>query len=152
MVGIGGVLALSALLVGCRGTVPGAAGSPGGDAVTVVATDLAFQPKEIRVAASQRVTVRLQNKGKLLHDWTVEQVPVSAVETRDSDNHPMGGGIMSGGGMMSGGVGSAALHVASNAGQTAEVTFVPGQAGEFTFYCSVPGHRQAGMEGRLIVE
>jgi len=35
--------------------------------------------------------------------------------------------------------------------QTAEVVFEIGAAGEFAYYCTVPGHRQAGMEGRLIV-
>lgn len=37
-------------------------------------------------------------------------------------------------------------------GQTATVTFTPTQTGTFAFWCDVPGHRQAGMEGTLHVE
>ena len=36
-------------------------------------------------------------------------------------------------------------------GQNAEVMFEAGQPGEFAYYCAVSGHRQIGMEGRLIV-
>lgn len=36
-------------------------------------------------------------------------------------------------------------------GETSDVV-VNLPAGEYAFYCSVPGHRQAGMEGTLIVE
>jgi nitrite reductase (NO-forming) len=36
-------------------------------------------------------------------------------------------------------------------GQTTDVVFETGNAGEFAYYCTVSGHRQAGMEGKLIV-
>jgi nitrite reductase (NO-forming) len=32
------------------------------------------------------------------------------------------------------------------------LTFVAGQGGEFEYFCSVPGHKQAGMVGTLMVE
>ncbi|HLV43822.1 MAG TPA: multicopper oxidase domain-containing protein, partial [Aggregatilineales bacterium] len=37
-------------------------------------------------------------------------------------------------------------------GQEETVTFTVDEAGEFDYYCSVPGHRQAGMEGLFVVE
>jgi nitrite reductase (NO-forming) len=39
-----------------------------------------------------------------------------------------------------------------DAGQEETVEFVADKAGSFEFYCSVPGHRKAGMKGNLIVE
>ncbi len=38
------------------------------------------------------------------------------------------------------------------AGESDTVEFVVDKAGEYEFYCSVPGHRAAGMKGAFIVE
>ena len=37
-------------------------------------------------------------------------------------------------------------------GETTKVEFIPNQTGIYEFYCSVPGHRQAGQIGTLTVE
>jgi plastocyanin len=43
-------------------------------------------------------------------------------------------------------------HVAADRGETETGGFRAGEPGEYTFYCSVEGHLEAGMEGTLIVE
>lgn len=39
-----------------------------------------------------------------------------------------------------------------DANEIATVEFVADKRGAFEFYCSVPGHREAGMKGTLLVE
>jgi len=42
-------------------------------------------------------------------------------------------------------------HVSVRRGETAEGGLHAEEAGTYTFYCSVPGHQRAGMEGTLVV-
>ena len=37
------------------------------------------------------------------------------------------------------------------AGQTGTASFTPSSAGTYTYYCDVPGHKEAGMTGTLTV-
>jgi len=43
-------------------------------------------------------------------------------------------------------------HVAADPGETVEGGLVAEEPGRYTYYCTVPGHREAGMEGTLVVD
>ena len=44
------------------------------------------------------------------------------------------------------------VHVAADRGETAEGGLRADEPGEYTYYCTIAGHREAGMAGTLIVE
>jgi uncharacterized cupredoxin-like copper-binding protein len=43
------------------------------------------------------------------------------------------------------------LHVAAGPGQSATLDFTPSKPGTYEFWCTVPGHKEAGMRGTLVV-
>jgi uncharacterized cupredoxin-like copper-binding protein len=43
------------------------------------------------------------------------------------------------------------LHVAAEPGATGHMTFTPTKSGTYEFYCTVPGHKDAGMVGTMTV-
>lgn len=44
------------------------------------------------------------------------------------------------------------INISIPAGKTVSQDITAGKTGTFTFYCAVPGHRQAGMQGSLEVK
>ena len=44
------------------------------------------------------------------------------------------------------------IHAEVEAGQKTTFEFTPGKAGTFDLICDVPGHKDAGMVGKLIVQ
>jgi len=124
--------------------------SSDGDVATrlqVTASDFAFEPSELRLKAGQRYELVLENEGQQLHEWTIDAIPATEVSVGASGEHAMGETNSSGAGgeMMT-------LHIAAERAMSANITFMPIEPGEYVFYCTVPGHRESGMEGRLVVE
>ncbi len=118
---------VSSLLAACAG--PSAA-APANvkptnsvQAVEVRATDmLRFEPATITVKRGTVVRLTLTSTGVLEHDWVVDNLDGKKVQ----------------------------VHAGPKASATVE--FTPTAAGTYEFYCSIPGHREAGMKGTLIVQ
>lgn len=122
------IVLISSLISACAG--PSAAAPSGGEpaassaqAVEVQATDrLRFEPATITVKSGTPVRLTLMNDGALDHDWVVENLDGRKVQ----------------------------VEAKPKASATGE--FTPTAPGTYEFYCSIPGHREAGMKGTLVVQ
>jgi uncharacterized cupredoxin-like copper-binding protein len=113
------------------------------DSLALVAmTNFAFTPDTLEVNAGEVLEITIQNVESVLHDFTIDKI--------DADVHVS----------YLGGTGE---HAHAMSETDADVHFAltePGsgvvhlnihEPGEYVFYCSVPGHREAGMVGKIIV-
>ncbi len=92
----------------------------------VVATDLKFTPNKLTARVGQLVKVVLENKGVIEHDILIPAKASGASADTKSD--------------------------LVKPGQTVTVEFTPTAKGNYEFFCTVPGHREAGMKGTLTVQ
>ena len=92
--------------------------SGGGNAVSVDAFDLGFEPTELTIAPDTDVTITFTNTGFIPHDFVIEDTDFATAEHGNGESEDL------------------VVNLAE---------------GEYTFFCSVPGHRESGMEGKIIV-
>ncbi len=139
----------------------GATGNtPLSQAITLVATDIAYDAERIEVGAGQTIRLTLDNQGVLEHDFNITGIPLSGeatvTEAAGEATVTEAAGEMAGHDMGHDDMGHAAdepaVHVAAPGGDQAGVEFVPTSPGEYEFYCTVSGHREAGMHGVLVVK
>jgi len=127
-------LALLGLAAGCSGSGSAATAK----VVDLTAQGMTYGTKEITVEKGKPVKLVFHNNDSVLHDFSVDSI-AAKVQSSHMDNHDMGGKMPD-------------LHVSVDAGKTGELVFTPNQTGKFTFYCTVAGHKEAGMVGTLIVQ
>lgn len=116
-----------------------------------------YQPDRIRVKVGQPVRIVFNNTADTLHDWTVDKMPAKDVAVLVSAQHEMGTGGHHGHEEATDDdhvddSTARMIHVAAEAHAQGVLEFTPTEPGTYVFYCTVPGHRQLGMEGIIVVE
>jgi uncharacterized cupredoxin-like copper-binding protein len=101
-------------------------------------TEFQFQPAEITANVGQPIKLVMKNNGTVLHDFVSTDAMVEVMEEHGA-MHDMSGM-------------QTAMHAAIEAGQESTLEFKATQPGIYTFYCTVAGHEEAGMVGKLIVK
>lgn len=134
--GVIGFVALVMTLTACGGS------SSRVQEVRVAASEFAFTPAMIQVEAGKPVRLTLLNQGSIEHDWSIAEILVSDVKTTtDAHGHDMGTMSV-----------QPKLHVAAVAGKSSVIEFTPTRPGTYDVFCTVAGHKEAGMVAQLVVK
>jgi uncharacterized cupredoxin-like copper-binding protein len=109
--------------------------------INLTAQDILYEQKTLEVVAGQPVKLTFSNQGTLEHDFNILKISVKDVkEPAGSAGHAMGHTAE-----------QPDLHVAAPIGQSSVLEFTATEPGIYEFYCSVAGHKEAGMVGTLRV-
>ncbi len=110
--------------------------------LSIVATDIVYDAARLEVPAHQPVHLTLVNAGALEHDFSIREIAAEDTHASEgeADDHATTEDVH-----------DLALHVAAPPGGSGVLEFTPTEAGEYEYYCTVPGHKEAGMVGTLVV-
>ncbi len=134
-----GVAGLSLLVSACGGDAkPTAAKSDapagGAGAAALAMQDIKYDKATLTGAKGKALTISLTNSGALEHDFTIDKIDAKA--TADGKEAKSD---------------KAAVHAAVKPKGAAKLEITPNAAGTFEYYCTVAGHKEAGMKGTLTV-
>lgn len=123
--------------------VVGCARSPQVTELTVTMTEFGFEPSELTVIAGQPVRMTLVNGGSLEHDFSIMEFPMQVGSGErlapEAGEHVMEMTM------------DPEFHSSALAGESTTQEFTPTGPGAYEFFCTVAGHREAGMTGTLTV-
>lgn len=158
-------LVLVFAMVGCGG-----ASQPVTE-VTVVASDFAYTPNMIYVPIGEEITITFRNEGQVEHDFVVAEISLADSDDHtdeDMDEHVEGEGEhmdestdehTQEGEHMEEEMdmdeheqhADYPIHALLQPGDSATIKFTALETGEYEIFCTVQGHKDAGMIGTLVV-
>jgi len=105
--------------------------------IDVLMKDLRFMPNTMEVKAGQTVQVNVTNMDGMEHDMVVDGLRIEMVGKAAGGHHA--------------GAAADLLMVHTMAKENGSIMFRTDQRGTYEFYCTLPGHRAAGMVGEMKV-
>jgi len=134
-----GAASLTLFLAGCSGGGEKEAAKPaeGGSAsaAALKMEDIKFDKTALSATKGQALTVTITNAGALDHDFTIEKIDAKAtLDGKDAKTDKY------------------AVHAALKAKANGKLEITPNAAGTFEYFCTVAGHKEAGMKGTLTVK
>lgn len=113
--------------------------------LTITATDIAYDTNTIALSTGQALRLTLQNDGVLEHDFSIMEIAL------EDDAQKNDRSMEAGGHDMSHMAEEPAVHVAALAEESNTISFTPSLPGTYEYFCTVAGHKEAGMRGMLLV-
>ena len=130
------LLVVTLLLTACGGTTQPAT------EITLDAKEFSYSPLSVTVPVGEPVMLTMKNSGAVEHDFVIEKIQASVdmVQDSGSETHHAHGSEK-----------NYDLHFSAQPGETSVIQFTVSEPGTYSFFCSVVGHKEAGMVGELIV-
>ena len=129
-------LVVGLALAACAGS-----SQPAETTIAIEVADFIFTPNNLEMTAGQPVKLTIHNASVLDHDFSILEIPLQgSAEKIGGMEHDMGDTAA-----------EPELHVAVGGGQSASLEFTPTKPGTYDFWCTVSGHKEAGMTGTLVV-
>ena len=135
--GLMGVVLAASAACGESAQADPASGDPNAVIVDISIKNLRFTPSTVDVPAGTRVRINVTNQDAAEHDLLVEGLHIEKIGEATGAHHV--------------GATPDMLVVHVTASGDGSITFRTDEKGTFAFYCTIPGHKQAGMVGTMTV-
>jgi uncharacterized cupredoxin-like copper-binding protein len=103
--------------------------------INLTMTDFMFSPDTFVVPAGKEITLNVTNIGAVVHDFVIFKLGASVGDKFGPEDTP-----------------NIYWEVKVSSGETKSMTFTaPAEPGDYYVTCGIPGHHEAGMNGKLTV-
>ena len=104
--------------------------------IVIETSDLSYSPQEVVVEKNTPITFELKNSDQIEHDIEIKDVSFNMM-SESKHQHEVKENV---------------IHLHAEPQTSSEITFSMNEVGTYEFYCTIPGHKEGGMIGQLIVK